>query len=370
MSEGAEVYLEFLKRAIRHPGVSLAFAAAARRHRLMEEDFNERLAEVCPRAQALSFPHMELDPAAYWQRNFFSILFLSIFEAVGIPRSRQHLYGMVLHAVRGIVTATDNILDDEHKGSVRLQLQGGKVLPNVLVMLMESGVLQGALRELSDDPAQLSRSWKALMGALFALGSEESGEEGAVEEVLDPQRLLEEIHRFRGGGLLLLAFVIPEAHEPERASAIERAKLGVNHIGLSLQILDDITDFQEDLRNRNHNMLRSWVVHHMPDGPTTDNALSALSDEVLAKPELRFPIATEQVMQMAIEMALEGFSILHGLGHPADRDAAVELIKAMFKLRGLQHLWEVYERASRQHRDGSQRPAVDYAPYFPERPAV
>ena len=51
----------------------------------------------------------------YAQHHFFSILFLSIYRALGIPRERRLFYGMINHAIRGIVTGTDNLLDDEYK---------------------------------------------------------------------------------------------------------------------------------------------------------------------------------------------------------------------------------------------------------------
>lgn len=353
-------YLHFLARIVGHAGVAEAFAEGAAKHRRLEEDFNRRLLETCPSPSLLSFPHMELAPEQYWQRNFFSILFLSIFDAVGISPSRQHLYGMLLHAVRGIVTATDNILDEEAKGSVRIRMQG-KVLPNVLVTLIESGVLHEVLRELCTDSANIRRTWGKLTEALFALGGEESEEEHAIEEVLPPKRLLDEIHRFRGGGLLLLAFVAPEINEPQLADRIRVAQAGVNHIGLSLQILDDLSDFEEDLRDRNHNMLRSWVVWQNPEGRVTDADLSALRSEVLRAPEQHFATATRQVMEVAIEMALRGFELLHQVDHPVDRSAGLRLIAAMFKLRGLERLWDFYEREP-VHRS---RDALDCSQYFP-----
>ncbi|MGZ4881858.1 MAG: hypothetical protein ACXV7G_12510, partial [Halobacteriota archaeon] len=51
----------------------------------------------------------------YAQKNFFSILFLSIYRALNIPCSRRIMYGIMNHSIRGIVTGTDNILDDEYK---------------------------------------------------------------------------------------------------------------------------------------------------------------------------------------------------------------------------------------------------------------
>lgn len=361
MVKGRESYLRYLSQAIRHPGISLALANGAFQHRRMEQEFNYRLQEVCPVDSSILFPHMELPAPQYWQRNFFSILFLTIFEALGISKARQHLYGMILHALRGIVTSTDNILDNESKGSVRLELSGGKVLPNVLIMLMETGVLHQLIFALSGDIQTANNTWRHVFEALFSLGAEETHEEGRIETVLEPKALLDEIHRFRGGGLLLLAFVVPEVNEPQLSEKIRIAKSGVNHIGLALQILDDITDFEEDLVNRNHNMLRSWVVHNHPDGYADDQSLAQLESAALQNPEKHFPIATKQVMHLAIEIALVGFDRLNKIGHPVDRIAARELIETMFSLRGLERLWSVYE----DYVVSGDHQAIDCTPYFP-----
>jgi hypothetical protein len=364
MGEDSGTYLRFLELAITHRGVASAFADAALRHRQMEQAFNERISETSPNSAQLRFPHMELTPSQYWQRNFFSILFLSIFDAIGIPEARQLRYGALLHGIRGVVTATDNILDDEGKGSIQLALAGGsKVLPNVLIMLLESGVVHEAMLDVCHDRRDVRETWRSLMRALYALGAEESGEEQAIEHVLSPKDLLDQIHRFRGGGLLQLAFLAPEINEPHLRTKIAIAKDGINHIGLSLQIIDDITDFEEDLRRRNHNMLRSWIVYNQPDGPCEDADLKQLPAEVMKSPEIHFSLATQQVMQLAVEMALAGFARLHEIGHPVERSAARELIKAMFKLRGLERLWQVYESSATNR----QRPParIDYAQYLP-----
>ena len=117
----------------------------------------------------------------------------------------------------------------------------------------------------------------------------------------------------------------------------------VNQIGLALQVLDDLTDFGEDVAHRNHNMLRSWIVCRGPDGPATDASLTDMSRDNLARPESVFPKATREVLALAVELALPGFGLLHKLGHAVDRAASVGLISTMFHLRGLSHLWKLYD---------------------------
>lgn len=333
--------------------VVTAFARAYGTLREVEERQRRRLLAVGTRPKALRFPNLEMAPQAYWERNFFSILFVSIFQSMGIEERNVRHYAAIIHTVRGIVTATDNILDDEAKGAFLVDLRAGRVLPNVLSILMQSSVLHEALRDVTQDDDDAQRAWGALIDLLYAIGEEESGEESDIEEVLPPKRLLDEIHRFRGANLLLLAFVVPELNEPDFATPMAHAKAGVFRIGLALQILDDLADFEEDLRRRNHNMLRSWLVHGVGrDGqgnraaPITDAELSACTVEQLKAPHVTYPRATGEVMVLAIELALRGFDRLHEAGHPLDRVAAREMLAAMFRLRGLPHLWEQYLSSS------------------------
>lgn len=326
-----------------------AFACASTLLREVEEELKEALRDVGGKPKALRFPHLELAPQAYWERNFFSILFVSIFQVIGIDDARVRDYAAIIHLLRGIVTATDNVLDDEAKGALLVEVRAGRVLPNVLSILLQAGSLHERLRSVTGSDAAGRRAWGALIDLLYAIGEEEIGEESAVEEVLHPKRLLDEIHRFRGANLLLLAFVVPELNEPEHAEAFANAKAGIFRIGLALQILDDLADFEEDLRRRNHNILRSWLVHGCGTdgrgGPAVaipDDQLLTYTPAELAAPYELFPQATGEVMVIAIEQALRGFDRLRLAGYPLDRATACELMAAMFQLRGLPDLWECY----------------------------
>jgi hypothetical protein len=338
--------MTFLQQLLSGAQSVVAFADASRCLREAEVELKERLLAVGDRPKPLRFPNLDLTPQAYWERNFFSILFVSIFQAIGIEKARIRHYAAIIHMVRGIVTATDNILDDENKGAVLLDLHAGKVLPNVLSMLLQAGELQRSIRLVMEDDEAARRAWGLLLDRLYIIGEEESGEEATVEEVLPPKRLLDEIHRFRGANLLLLAFAVPELNEPDFADEIEHAKAGVFRIGLALQVLDDLADFDEDITHRNHNLLRSWLVHGSGNGgkatPIADSALSAYSPEQRSAPHELFPEAVGEVMVLAIELALTGFERLRQARHSLDRETAREMIAAMFRLRGLPQLWERY----------------------------
>jgi hypothetical protein len=152
--------------------------------------------------------------------------------------------------------------------------------------------------------------------------------------------------------LLELAFVVPEANESHLAVELRAARAAVSRIGLGLQVLDDVTDFAEDVEGRNHNMLRSWLVHRGPDGRVTDADLSAVDASVLSTPQRVFPSATGEVLSLAVKLAVDGFEQLHRLGHPIDRAVALALVGALFNLRGLGYLWDFYE--SFTARDGAR----------------
>ncbi len=69
--------------------------------------------------------HVSAVTRDYFRKNFFSITFLALYRSVGVPPERRLFYGVVNHAIRGVVTASDNILDDEYKLPLPLALPGG-----------------------------------------------------------------------------------------------------------------------------------------------------------------------------------------------------------------------------------------------------
>lgn len=310
-----------------------------RAHRAMEGEFRDRLLAITGRSMTLVFPFRDLGAAEYFEKNVFSILFLSLFLSLGLSKPRVRAYGLILHGLRGVVTATDNILDRECKGALRIRGAHGEVLPNVMLILLQSGLLYELLDELAPDPRQRRRVQRRIIAALQAIAHEEGEEEHDINEALAPDELLDRIHRYRGGRLLELAFLAPVSLETEHAEALRAASAAVHRIGLGLQVLDDITDLGLDLRSRNHNLLRSWIVHRGPDGRLTDEALRALALGDLRCPWETFPAATRAVLGRALGEARAGLWALGGLGFPINRAAVDDLLGWLFKVRGLGDLW-------------------------------
>lgn len=330
-----------LKQTLQNPHLALALQNAGQLHRKMEREFEKRMRALSSVSMPLRFPHLDLPFAQYFQRNFFSILMLSLFRHCGIEKQRALHYGLILHGLRGIVTAGDNILDGESKGSVHLDLAHGHVLPNIFLILLQQGLFQQSIEELTGDSVQTQKILAQVMGALFAIADEESGEEGDLDEVMTPNQLLESVHHFRGGKLLELAFVVPVQLESDRRDALETQRRGIHQIGLALQILDDVTDFELDESQQNHNMLRSWIVHENPDGIDLSRHFSKAQ---LCHPERHVPAATRAVLNQALQFALEGFLEIAKTDYPIDEGDAWSLIQTLFHLRSLGHLWSVASR--------------------------
>ncbi|NOZ22517.1 MAG: hypothetical protein GXP25_15655 [Planctomycetes bacterium] len=284
--------------------------------------------------------------AAYLQRNVFSILFLSVYESLGIPRPRRMLYGMVNRCLRGVVTAADNLLDDEYKDVLELQglPEGATTYKSVLQLLTFDRVLSLGLHQAvvrgDFDASEAQRVSNALLQKLAAIGKEEAVEEAGIEEILPPEEIIQTVHVQKGSNLLKLSFVAPSLLESGLIGRIRLCERGIHEIGTGLQILDDVTDFRQDIERKNHNYFISCLYHN------GDGAEHEALDRLRADPEDRSAASVllsgpvlPSVVDRAVGHSIDGFSILNDAGHWLHAEQAFELIAWLFKSRGLAHLW-------------------------------
>lgn len=246
-------------------------------HKKIEKEFVLIISKYFSKKEQLDFPALKLGFLEYFSKNIFSILILSILNHLNISKRNRYLYGLIMHAVRGIVTSGDNILDQEDKGHFFVKMKGGRVLSNIFSVILETCVINEKIGELS--PEHKDHIFKQLMEALFVIADEESVEENTVSKILHPDRVLKDIHHFRGGKLLELAFVVPEINEPH--IDFSGIKEGIYQIGLAVQILDDITDFKIDYTDRNTNLLHSWIIHYQKDKKMTEGQFQQLMEHQL-----------------------------------------------------------------------------------------
>lgn len=304
-------------------------------HRLLCALLDERYIDPCPQKPGL---------LRYAQRNIFSILFLAIYRAVGIPPERRLLYGVVNHAIRGIVTGTDNLLDDECKTMLPLRFPESAcrftsvmhilLFDRFLFQVVDEAAAQGWISASERQGLQ-----KEIFGAMVPIGEEEASEEGGIDRILPPAEILSSVHSQKGGNLLRLAFVAPRRVETALAAPLALADRGIYRIGMALQVIDDLTDVYDDIRDRNHNYFVSSLFH---EGTAEEKAL--LERVRGARGELRppvqeaFPASAARTVHRAVGEALAGFALLEEAGFWLRRPAALDLIRALFRLRGVGEL--------------------------------
>lgn len=300
----------------------------------------------------LDAPYRRVPPAPartlpYAQRNFFSILFLAVYTALGIPPERRLLYGVVNHSLRGIVTGADNLLDDEYKELLPLALPASGVrFKSIMHILLFDRFLFWTLddawqRGMLTNEERLAVQ-KELFSAMVPIGEREAAEEDGAYEILPPEDILSSVHMYRGGNLLRLAFIAPRLLERNNAAAVRSADQGIYSIGMALQAIDDLTDFYEDLEGRKSNYFVSLVQFN--GAPAERALLRALKEGTTPERppvERAFAVTASQVMEQAIGEALKGFGLLEQAGFRISEREAFETIRFLFTVRGVKHLWDL-----------------------------
>jgi len=274
---------------------------------------------------ALNEPGPALDDLAYVGKNIFSILFLAIFASLGIPPERRAAYALLNHAIRGIVTATDNILDDETKSLLPLVLpKGAPRFTAVMNILLYDRMVEAAVSGFI--PAKREAFTTLLTSMLFKIGEVEAEEEGGLGMLAPPAEVLARVHGERGGNLLKLAFAAPLVFEEVGTERIIIAAEGVHKIGMALQMIDDVVDLAEDCASLKNNYLLARLLA-FPDARSI--ASGGWPNVLAAHPEL-----LAEAVGRAHSSALDGFALLGDTGFPLDREGAGRLIRALFDLRG------------------------------------
>lgn len=312
-------------------------------HRRVEARVNELLDHFL----AANFRKQPPKPARairYAQRHIFSILFLAIYRALGIPEERRIPYGVVNHCLRGIITGTDNILDNEYKEMLPLAFpEAATRFKSVMHILLFDRFLGAIIDDMIAlnmvAPGGSGRVQQEIFNALVPIGAEEAQEEGGISEIITPAAILNAVHMYKGGKLLCLSFVVPRLLEQEKVAPLLLAEQGVYRIGMALQVIDDLTDYYEDMRAKNHNYLIS-TIHHTGTCAEQATLAAALRQRPQIGPPIEelYPLAVARVMEQAIGEAMQGFALLQQAGFWMDSKSALALIRHLFQLRGVNNL--------------------------------
>ncbi len=248
-------------------------------------------------------------PARHYQlrHNLFSTLFQSVYHLLDVDRERRLVYGGINLCFRVWVTGADNLLDDEDKIVLPLEMPGNSRImrevisimaaDRILYLLLEEAAAAGTLTR--DEVTQLQmRSLQVLLPS----AAQEASEEQGVTARPKPETVLATIHKLKTGLLFHLPFLGIDTIEHDIDPDLLRSiKAGLMDFGMGCQILDDIRDLSRDLAHHNNNYLLSQLYWQYPD------AYAAL----VAKPgDPATPIHHRLPAALTAQAAAKGFGLM------------------------------------------------------------
>ena len=275
------------------------------------------------------------------RKNIFSTLFQSMYHLMDCNPRHRLFYGQLIHLFRIWVTSADNLLDDEDKIVIPMQMPGSsRVMRQVVSIMAADRIFQQMLSEgiaggiLNMKQAQ-TLSEQSLQ-ILLPSAAQEAGEEQGITERPDPEYVLSVIHRYKTGILFNVAFLAPEILEPHlnraRAAALKHALL---QFGIGCQVLDDIRDTARDHLERRHNYLLSVLWRDDPEFlQTLENSRLSASDRLYLD---ILPFALPAA-RLGFGMMRDGLAELGRMGLGISEKTAGHLAGSMFSVLDLQDL--------------------------------
>ncbi len=282
-------------------------------------------------------------PESYYtlRKNIFSTLFQSMYHLMDCDPQHRLFYGKLIHLFRIWVTSADNLLDDEDKVVIPIQMPGSsRVMRQVVSIMAADRIFQRLLTEGVESktltPRQAIELSDRSLQILLPSAAQEASEEMGVTERPDPDHVLNVIHRYKTGILFNVAFLAPEIIEPHladtRAAALKDAMM---QFGIGCQILDDIRDLARDHLERRHNYLLSDLWKNQPAFFQTleQRELSVTDRLYLEVLPFALPAA-----RLGFGMMRDGLTALGDMGLGIRPKLAERLAGSMFSVLDLQDL--------------------------------
>jgi geranylgeranyl pyrophosphate synthase len=329
-----------LSISVKQPKFLYLLVKATREHRTVEERFTELLSQ-CKCANNAVYPNRKLSDIKYFEKNFFSILFLSTFISAGIEKESRIKYGVIIHAIRTIITCTDNILDDEDKGTVFLNAGiDNRVLDGIMLSLLCQKMISDTIRDVVNHKSKSGQIESELLDSICSVAKGETlAAPSRNNQIKTPEDIIENIHKKIGGELLRLALVVPLRNEKNLSDPMRYIEAGILKIGLALQMLDDVTDFVEDVNQGKANLLASVIIYKSLDGIYSIEQLQAMTAKEQIETGECFKQSQSFAVNMSMAKAIEGFDLLSKADFPINHEQSIDIIKLMFHLRGLDNEW-------------------------------
>ena len=323
------MFLEALEIGIGNPSLAFLLYNSMKEYKNIEEIFKKECSAYSFYS-SLNFKNSSYKESEYFEKNFFSIFFISLYKSAGFDKAAIEKYGTIFHMARTIITATDNMLDNEEKCPLVLSSLSNLTIKNVILILISNRILNSCCSQQASGIKLTDTLYKVACGESISKIDAETSYPSS-------EFIRKEIHGNIGGELLGIAFDVPIIEEPAIAPLLSTLRAGIVMIGNSLQALDDMTDVSEDIDSEKANLLTSIIIEQK----------KISYQEIIKNRKNIFELYQEQylfLIKESIENAINGFELIESTGYPVNIKSARNILKLMFKLRGLKKEWELYEK--------------------------
>jgi hypothetical protein len=274
--------------------------------------------------------------------NLFSTLFQSVYLMLGIPEDRRLLYGQLNHLFRIWVTGADNLLDQEDKVVLPLEMPGESRIMRQVVSIMAADrilyvMLEAAATAGTITRAQVTELQTQSLQFLLPSAAQEASEERGIDVHPNPDHVLWTIHKYKTGLLFHIPFLGLDSLEPQiNTEQVATIKSGLMDFGLGCQILDDIRDIARDLHQTNHNYLLSQLYH---DAPACYRALATTPPPMDSRPYQDLPgDITKKAAALGFNLMKTGLDAVLQTQPGESKKLASTLARGMFDVLDLADL--------------------------------
>lgn len=300
-------------------------------HIEIEEEYIKYINKFIPKEDFI-YKNLDIAENVYIQKNFFSILMLLILDFNKIENLKKH--GLIIHAIRNTITNTDNIIDLDNKGNLDVKKLENPILKNVMSLLIANEILNKELLTFCE-VNKISRIKEKFLRSIYEIAKGEEIREIKKGRYMSYDEVIEKIHSKIGGELLAISMIVPvEIYENEKLKEFQNALF---EIGLSLQLLDDIVDIKEDYEAGTQNAFFSYLLDKNISIREIENYI--LKDKKIEKIEGCY----NELIAKAIKKGIDGFKYFGKNGFDLGVDEAYSLMKFMFKNRGMENEWKIFE---------------------------
>ena len=287
------------------------------------------------------YKNQDISEKEYLQRNFFSILMLLILETNKIENLRSH--GLIIHSIRNIITTTDNIIDIDNKGNLDIIKLKNPTLKNVMSLLIAEEILNNELQLLERDQLnnfKISEVKTSLLKSIYEIAKGEEIRTIVDNNYMTYDEVISNVHMKIGGELLAISMLIPFLISGN--NDILNFKDALFKIGMSLQLLDDIVDLEEDIESNTQNAFLSYLL---------DNSIAIQDITNYNNRNKDIQTHYHNLIYSAVQIGLDGFKDFEKNGLEIGYKDGEKLMEFMFINRKMQDEWKIYKKMKKEKGD-------------------